>query len=64
MKKPTTHGGPRPGSGRPSGEKTKQIRIYAADVPKLKRHGKTQAEAVRKLVQAGEVARLLARSGP
>lgn len=36
------------GRGQPRKEPTKQIRVYTADVPKLK--GKTQAEAVRRLL--------------
>jgi len=41
----------KPTRGRPSGEPTKQIRVYAADVPKLRKHGPTQAEAVRRLLR-------------
>jgi hypothetical protein len=41
----------KPTRGRPSGEPTKQIRVYTADVPKLCRTGETQAEAVRRLVR-------------
>jgi hypothetical protein len=37
--------------GRPSGEPTKQIRVYTADVPMLCRTGETQAEAVRRLLR-------------
>lgn len=40
----------KPTRGRPSGEPTKQIRVYAADVPKLCRNGETQAEAVRRIL--------------
>jgi hypothetical protein len=40
----------KPTRGRPSGEPTKQIRVYSADVPLLCRKGETQAEAVRRLV--------------
>jgi hypothetical protein len=40
----------KPTRGRPSGEPTKQIRIYTADVPLLCRNGETQAEAVRRLI--------------
>jgi hypothetical protein len=49
MKKPTPT--PTPKRGRPSGEPTKQIRVYTADVPLLCRKGETQAEAVRRLVR-------------
>jgi hypothetical protein len=38
------------GRGKPAGEPTKLIRAYVADVRKLSRHGKTQAEAVRALL--------------
>jgi hypothetical protein len=38
--------------GRPPQEPTKQIRCYAADFRKLSKHGKTQAEAVRELVES------------
>lgn len=38
------------GRGQPAKEPTKQIRAYAADVPKLAKHGNTQAEAVRNLL--------------
>jgi hypothetical protein len=41
----------KPTRGRPSGEPTKQIRVYTADVPMLCRTGETQAEAVRRLVE-------------
>jgi hypothetical protein len=41
----------KPTRGRPSGEPTKQIRVYTADVPKLCRTGETQAEAVRRLLR-------------
>jgi hypothetical protein len=41
----------KPTRGRPSGEPTKQIRVYAADVPMLCKEGETQAEAVRRLVR-------------
>ena len=37
--------------GRPSGEPTKQIRVYTADAPLLCRKGETQAEAVRRLLR-------------
>jgi len=39
------------GRGQPAKEPTQGIRAYAADVPKLMRHGKTQAEAVRALLR-------------
>lgn len=39
---------PKRGRGQPRKEATTQIRIYSADKPKLK--GKTQAEAVRLLL--------------
>ena len=39
---------PKRGRGQPRKEATTQIRIYSADKPKLK--GKTQAEAVRRLL--------------
>ena len=38
------------GRGQPAKEATKQIRAYSADVPRLAKHGKTQAEAVRALL--------------
>lgn len=40
------------GPGQPRKEPTKLVRAYAADVRKLKSHGKTQAEAIRKLLLA------------
>lgn len=39
---------PKRGRGQPRKEATTQIRIYSADKPRLK--GKTQAEAVRRLL--------------
>ena len=36
------------GRGQPKKEATRLIRAYSADVPRLAKHGKTQAEAVRK----------------
>jgi hypothetical protein len=45
-----TRGGKRPGAGRPAGEKTALVRIYAADRAKLRKHGKTDALAVRTLI--------------
>jgi hypothetical protein len=39
------------GPGQPKKEPTKLVRAYATDVPKLKKHGKTQAEAIRNLLQ-------------
>jgi len=42
----------KPTRGRPSGEPTKQIRVYTTDVPLLCRKGETQAEAVRRLIGA------------
>lgn len=41
---------PKRGRGQPAKEPTQQIRAYSADVPRLMRHGKTQAEAVRTLL--------------
>lgn len=41
---------PKRGRGQPKKEATQQIRAYAADVPRLMLHGKTQAEAVRALL--------------
>ena len=41
---------PKRGRGQPKKEPTQQIRAYSADVPRLMRHGKTQAEAVRNLL--------------
>ena len=41
---------PKRGRGQPKKEATTQIRAYAADVPRLARYGKTQAEAVRALL--------------
>ena len=38
------------GRGQPKKEPTQQIRAFAADVPRLMRHGSTQAEAVRALL--------------
>lgn len=43
---------PKRGRGQPRKEPTTQIRIYSADKPKLK--GKTQAEAVRKLLDTSK----------
>jgi hypothetical protein len=45
------------GRGQPAKEPTKQIRAYAADVPKLASYGKTQAEAVRSLLRLEAAAR-------
>ena len=45
------------GRGQPAKEPTHQIRAYAADVPMLRRHGKTQAEAVRSLLRLDAAAR-------
>jgi hypothetical protein len=39
------------GPGQPKKEPTKLVRAYAADLPKLKKHGKTQAEAIRNLLR-------------
>lgn len=39
------------GRGQPAKEPTRLIRAYSADVPRLMRHGKTQAEAVRALLK-------------
>jgi hypothetical protein len=36
--------------GRPAGEPTRQVRIYAADAGKLAAHGKTTAKAIRSLL--------------
>jgi hypothetical protein len=48
----TTHNTPKKrGRGQPVKEATKQIRAYAADVPRLAAYGKTQAEAVRALLR-------------
>jgi len=48
----TTHDTPKKrGRGQPAKEETKGIRAYAADVPRLMRHGQTQAEAVRALLK-------------
>jgi hypothetical protein len=52
--KPTTK---KRGRGQPAKEATKGIRAYAADVPRLAKYGKTQAEAVRALLRAEEAAR-------
>lgn len=41
---------PKRGRGQPAKEPTRLIRAYAADVPLLATHGKTQAEAVRALL--------------
>ena len=41
---------PKRGRGQPKKESTQQIRAFAADVPRLMRHGSTQAEAVRALL--------------
>ena len=41
---------PKRGRGQPKKEPTTQIRAYAADVPRLAKHGTTQAEAVRALL--------------
>jgi hypothetical protein len=41
----------RRGRGQPAKEATKGIRAYAADVPRLAKYGKTQAEAVRALLK-------------
>ena len=38
------------GRGQPKKEATRLIRAYSADVPRLAKHGKTQAEAVRGLL--------------
>lgn len=38
------------GRGQPAKEPTQQIRAYSKDVPQLTKHGKTQAEAVRNLL--------------
>ena len=38
------------GRGQPKKETTRLIRAYSADVPRLAKHGKTQAEAVRALL--------------
>jgi hypothetical protein len=46
----SSHVAPPRGRGQPAKEPTKQIRAYAADVPRLAAHGKTQSEAVRKLL--------------
>ena len=42
---------PKRGRGQPAKEETKGIRAYAADMPRLARYGKTQAEAVRNLLE-------------
>lgn len=42
------------GRGQPRKEPTQMVRAYTADAPKLKKHGKTQAEAIRKLLQNKE----------
>jgi hypothetical protein len=47
----------RRGRGQPAKEPTKQIRAYAADVPRLRKYGATQASAVRALLRAEEAAR-------
>jgi len=46
----SSHVAPPRGRGQPAKEPTKQIRAYAADVPRLARYGKTQSEAVRALL--------------
>ena len=43
------------GRGQPAKEATQQIRAYAKDVPKLAAHGRTQAEAVRALLNVGDL---------
>ena len=48
MKPPTPK---KRGRGQPAKEPTQGIRAYAADVPKLARYGKTQAESVRALLK-------------
>ena len=48
MKPPTS---PKRGRGQPAKEPTTQIRAYAADVPRLAKHGATQAQAVRALLK-------------
>lgn len=50
--KPTQHGGSRKGAGRPAGEATKQVKVYAVDAARLVARfpGKTAAEAVRALI--------------
>jgi hypothetical protein len=53
----TTPTAPKRGRGQPAKEPTQQIRAYAADVPRLAAHGKTQAAAVRALLRAEEAAR-------
>jgi len=45
---------PKRGRGQPRKEPTQMVRAYCADAPKLKKHGKTQAEAIRKLLQNKE----------
>ena len=45
------------GRGQPKKEATRLIRAYSADVPRLRRHGKTQAEAVRSLLRLDAAAR-------
>ena len=39
------------GRGQPKKEATRLIRAYSADVPRLAKYGKTQAEAVRALLK-------------
>lgn len=43
---------PKRGRGQPRKEPTQLVRAYAADVPRLKKHGRTQAEAIRNLLRA------------
>jgi len=47
----SSHVAPPRGRGQPAKEATKGIRAYAADVPRLAKYGKTQAEAVRTLLK-------------
>lgn len=39
------------GRGQPRKEPTQLVRAYSADVPLLKQHGKTQAQAIRSLIK-------------
>jgi len=48
---------PKRGRGQPAKEPTQGIRAYAADVPRLRRYGATQAAAVRALLRAEAAAR-------
>lgn len=45
-----TQGGARPGAGRKAGESKQQVSVFAADVPALRRHGRTDALALRALL--------------